>query len=661
MRYIFAIDETGNFYSDDWSSVCGVLVKGNENDLREAYKEIYKEFGFPEPIPNDAESLLKTNDNKKDKARFHFNKMNNSQKAILKKHLLPFVDQIFVSKGKPSLFANNQSWWLIATTVVIKKFLQSRIFTKEDTIEVWIDRRDDDVIGLVKHKDPKQYQEDKENYHNKLKYQIRNFVKDNSCEVKVMFNSDTSNFSINLADIFCGFSSSNRNNEYRKDEDIIEKKVVCDCNDFYNYFDIEFLSQKNPLIAFNIIHQEVNDGNLNNISYIGNILKQLRENENDYSEIWTAFYDLIKQEIGKRKNQATLISLKDFVDIFLKEFNASGKNKIKTSQSLELMVLFVEYFSHIGAIHSPIDRESFISVLQQNDKNSETRLLRKWEKLVSFTLRETQIYFNAYNFESANKNLETIWNTHTNVLSALKDVLGEKDEPTTALISSLGQSLAFKGEFKEAKDYFELSMDYAIKSNNLSNSHLFNIYHKEENIEQCRALFEQIAKKTAENYAKDKEFEDSWTLIAYCKLRALELYVNKQTNLPAIDLCALSKYNSEYPFPMVMKWEGVALYLENKEGNKETIEKYFSEAIANLLNENNEFVIKTLALPIIQCYALVNNQNPYHRQYNTYLKDLKNTSKYFEKYVDEKSPLLNTIKNESNIWERALSLPFFYA
>lgn len=280
---------------------------------------------------------------------------------------------------------------------------------------------------------------------------------------------------------------------------------------------------------------------------------------------------------------------------------------------------------------------------------------------MSYTLREAQIHFNAYDFNSANKNLEDIWDKHTNVLSALKGVLGEKDEPTTALLGSLAQSFAFNDNFNEALDYFELSKQYAIKSSSTTDSYIFTIYHKQKNIEQCRVLFEQIAKKTAENYAKDKDFKDSWTLIAYCKLRALELYVNKQTNLPAIELCALSKYNEEYPFPMVMKWEGIALYLENKEGNKETIEKYFSDAIGNLLNENNEFAIKTLALSIIQCYGLVNNQNPYHRQYNTYLNELKKASTYFEKYVDEKSPLLNEIKNNADIWERALSLPFYYA
>ncbi len=653
MKYIFAIDETGDFFFNSWSYACGVLIKRGENDLRKAYQTIYKEFGFATPVPNDAKSLLQTTDDINDKARFHYNKMESKQKEILKKNLLPFVKEIYISKGKPLLFANNQNWWLIAITVIIRDFLRNTKFEKDDEIEIWIDNRNEKVFGVDEKVDFKEY-------HDNIKAQIKNYVKDyvNKLKFNITFSSDTSSFFINLADIVCGLANN---------EDLKDKKTECYCSSFNSFADPVVYKNKNPFLALSLMLQKIgNQVERNeidkNLDITKEILKNLRAQTVDYELIWNMFYDFLKFKIDERSVNSNLVAVKEFVKIFLDEFNTpNSREKIKANKCLDLMVLFTEYFSHIGDINIPFDRKSFVEELQKCDKDSETRLLRKWEKLVSYTLRESQIYFNAYNFESANENLVDIWDKHTNLLSALKDVLEKKDEPTTALISSLGQSLAFKGEFKEAKDYFELSMDYAIKSNNLSISHLFNIYHKEENIKECRALFEQIAEKTAENYAKDKEFEDSWTLIAYCKLRALELYVNKQTNLPAIDLCALSKYNSEYPFPMVMKWEGVALYLENKEGNKKTIEKYFSEAIANLLNENNEFVIKTLALPIIQCYALVNNQNPYHRQYNTYLRELKNTSKYFEEYVEKTSPLLNEIKNESNIWERALLLPFFYA
>lgn len=647
MKYIFAIDETGNFYSDNWSSVCGVLVKGNELGLKQAYQNIYKEFGFAEPVPNDVNGLLQTNEDIKDKARFHFNKMKDSQKAILKNHLLPFVDKLFISQGKPSLFANNQSWWLIATTVVIREFLRNCKLEKGDEVEILMDCRDAKVFGVVDGTDFKAY-------HNNIKQQIENnvkrFIPNNS--LRIEFKSDTSSFFVNLADVCCGIKNS---------EEVKDRLVLCDCKSMNEIIDPVVYKDKNPFVALCAVIQEVENKNFRNIGYTEEILKRLRGIEDDYFKVWDVFYDFVKQQIAEREFDSALVSVRGFVDIFLNEFNKSGKGKVKTDKCLDLMVLFVEYFSHIGALSSPFSRKDIEEVLQRTDRNSETRVLRKWEKLISFSLRESQIYFNAYNFSTANDSLNVLWERHEKVVNMLGECFDKKDEPTTALLGSLAQSFAFNGDFDNAVDYFVLSKDYAIKSTATTDSYLFNIYHKEKNIEQCRVLFEQIAEKTAENYAKDKDFKDSWTLIAYCKLRALELYVNKKTNLPAIDLCALGNYNSEYPFPMVMKWEGVALYLEDKEGNKKTIEKYFSEAIGNLLNETNEFVIKTLALPIIQCYALINNQNPYHSKYNTFLRELKDSSKYFENYVNQTSPLLNDIKNDKGIWERALSLPFYYA
>jgi hypothetical protein len=645
MKYIFAIDETGNFFFDNWSSVCGVLIKGNELALKKAYQDVYKEFGFSEPVPNDVNGLLTTKENIEDKARFHFNKMNDSQKTILKNHLLPFVDKLFVSRGKPSLFANNQSWWLIAVSVVIKEFLRTCKLEKGDEVEILMDNRHENVFGVsgdIEFKD----------YHNLIKAQIENnvkrFIPNNN--LKIEFRSDTSSLFVNLADVCCGF---------RDIEDLRDKKIECKCSSMYDYLDPIVYKDQNPLVALNIIIQEIDNDNFKNLSYVENILEKLRKKQDDYSDIWTVFYDFLKSKITKRNLGADLGALRCVVNIFLKEFKVSGKDKIKSSQSLELMILFTEYFSHIGDINIPFDRESFIEELQKCDKDSETRLLRKWEKLVSYTLREAQIHFNAYDFNSANDNLEDIWEKHTNLLSDLKDVLGEKDEPTTALLGSLAQSFAFNDNFNEALDYFELSKQYAIKSSSTTDSYIFTIYHKQENIEKCREYFELMCGKTPEQYREDNEIGKVWTLVAYCKLRALELYKNKQTNLKAIDLQSFENYNSGYPFTLAMKWEAIALVLEN--GDKQTIEKYFSDAIGNMLNENNEFAIRTLTLSLIQCYGLVNNQNPYHRQYNTYLRELKNSSKHFEKYVDEKSPLLNNIKNDADIWERALSLPFYYA
>lgn len=74
----------------------------------------------------------------------------------------------------------------------------------------------------------------------------------------------------------------------------------------------------------------------------------------------------------------------------------------------------------------------------------------------------------------------------------------------------------------------------------------------------------------------------------------------------------------------------------------------------------NGFAIRTLALPVIQCFGIVNNRNEFHARYNTLLNELTNEVNGFGKYI-ETSEVLVAIKNECNIWERALSLPFIYS
>ena len=137
------------------------------------------------------------------------------------------------------------------------------------------------------------------------------------------------------------------------------------------------------------------------------------------------------------------------------------------------------------------------------------------------------------------------------LLSILKDEIYENDENATALIGSMGQLFALREDYETAKVYFEEdSKKYAIKSNSITDSYLFAIYHRYEDIANCRNCFRLVTGNTPEDYYKDKNFDKTWNLIMYCKLRALELYEKGKTTLPAINLEDLKNYNSEYPFPL---------------------------------------------------------------------------------------------------------------
>ena len=658
-KYVLAIDEFGKFEIGNKNSfACGVVVEANELTLKQAYQKVYKEFGFPEPVPNSTNELLQTKEDINDKGRFHFNKLTDSQLEICKNNLLGFAKKVYVSKDNPTMFANNQSWWLIAVVVVIERFLNDYPFEEGSEVEVWLDCRRDNVWGVL--------QEDVKrlgfaSYHNTLKQQIerrvQNYAANKGVTLKIRFKSDTSSFYINLADLVCGF--------VRKDRAAIGAEIVeTSCRMFTEKVDVVKMANQYPLSALNCIFQEVLNEIYLNIPQANNIIRHLRQDRDEYVMAWDSFNEFVKLKIESRSTASSLVKAKQLIDCFLEEFSNTKGQCLKGEQRLEMVTRFVEYYSHIGEVNVPIDDAMFDDLLKSVDSNSETRALRRWEKKVSFVLRQSQIYFNGYNFEGFRQTIEQCYSQHERIINSievLKDEQGKvKDEPTVALLGTLAQTYAYIGDIDQAEEYFILSKEYAIKSNAITDSYLFCLHHCKGDIEACRTDFEAVSKKTPERYAEDKKFEDLWTLLLYCKLRALELHTNGKTALPCIDLKSLSSYNSEYPFPLIMKWEAIALWIENATANKPIVEKYFSDAINNLLSEDNGFAIKTLALPIVQCYGLVNNRNEYHARYNQIVEQLQKQSQSFASYV-KSSDVLQSITNKEDLWQRALSLPFIYS
>ena len=659
-KYVLAIDEFGKFEIGTKNSfACGVVVEANELTLKQAYQKVYKEFGFPEPIPNSTNELLQTKEDINDKARFHFNKLTDSQLEICKNNLLGFAKKVYVSKDKPTMFANNQSWWLIAVVVVIERFLNDYPFEKGSEVEVWLDCRSDKVWGVLQEEDEEGL--DFTSYHNMLKQQIerrvQNYAENKGVTLKIRFKSDTSSFYINLADLVCGI--------VRTDRAAIGAEIVeTSCRMFTEKVDVVRMANQYPLSALNCIFQEVLNEIYLNIPQANNIIRHLRQDRDEYVMAWDSFNEFVKLKIESRSTASSLVKAKQLIDYFLKEFSNTKGQCLKGEQRLEMVTRFVEYYSHIGEVNVPIDDAMFDDLLKSVDANSETRALRRWEKKVSFVLRQSQIYFNGYNFEGFRQTIEQCYSQHERIINSievLKDEQGKvKDEPTVALLGTLAQTYAYIGDIDQAEEYFILSKEYAIKSNAITDSYLFCLHHCKGDIEACRTDFEAVSKKTPERYAEDKKFEDLWTLLLYCKLRALELHTNGKTALPCIDLKSLSSYNSEYPFPLIMKWEAIALWIENATANKQIVEKYFSDAINNLLSEDNGFAIKTLALPIVQCYGLVNNRNEYHARYNQIVEQLQRQSQSFASYV-KSSNVLQSITNKEDLWQRALSLPFIYS
>jgi len=643
--YYFAIDETGsfNFSENDESFACGVLVSIDEKTVREHYQKTFLKCGFGKELPSDTKELIR---NKK----FHFYDMSEQNKKICREILFPLGDKIFVSTGRPLLCANNQNFWLIAVASVISELFKKPSFQKGDKLNIEIDNRKDTVWGLVENDNGKKTDFDK--YHDYLKRQIDKFVEPSrtslGIEVRVRFVGDTNSFFVNLADIICGF--------VRKDKSI--STIKCRCEKLISGDNPAMILNNNPIGALNIILTEALNDQFTNIGLIQNAFKITRTDNKSYALLWDVFHNFLQYQLKVRYDRENTISkLNDIVDKFLKEFRLNT-DKISIDKRLEIINSFLAYYSHAGKITMPIEKADFIKILNETGSEAESRVTKKWEKYVGFCLREAQMQFNAYNFSEAIKIVEEVWGIQEEILKIKYPFHSQRDEHSTAIIGTLAQSYAFNGQIDKSIEYFEMSLEYAIKTSAQTASYLLTLYFIKQDIENVRKYFKLQTGKDPENFVNKQQFEDLWELLSYAKLRALELYKNQKTDLAEIPI---NDYDKEYPYPLILKWNAVAEYLENSIENKPTVSNYLSKAIENLLNDKYGFTIKTLSLPIIQIYALIDNTNHYHAKYNSIVAELKKQSRFFADFAEKQSPLLNQIKNSADIWARATCLPFNYS
>jgi len=553
---------------------------------------------------------------------------------------------------------------------VIIKLLKTVNFQKGDRLEIEIDYRKSDVWGVFHDENQKNnkkqesdkeisYEEFKKYHHDFLKSQIEKFtelyLKGLDIDVTINFVNDTKSFLVNLADIVCGCVNNDKKG--------IET-IKCNCESVMTGDNPSTIIKHNPIGALSSIFSEVIGNQFGNVDLIQSIFSKTKSDVEKYTMVWNVFHNFLKYHLDTRyESDNTISKLNDLVAVFLKEFNHNS-NKLTVDKRLDIINLFMAYYSHAGEIGEkneqviPIKKDDLKKLLNETGNSSESRVTRKWEKYCSYCFREVQIQFNAYNFSEAVAICQELWEVQQKVLKIEYPFETQKDEPATAILGSLAQSYAFNSQFDDAIFHCEMALEYVIKSQAQSASYLVTIYFLKQDIENVRKYFTKQTGKEPEEFAEQKNFKDDWEHLSYVKLRSLELYKNKTTKLPEIPV---TEFKKGYPFPLILKWYAVAKYLENKDENKEIISEYLTKAIENLMDEKCGFAIKTLALPIIQIFAIVDNTNPYHAKYNSIVENLKKQSLYFADYIDYQSPLLNQIKNDTGLWERAMSLPFNYS
>ena len=187
------------------------------------------------------------------------------------------------------------------------------------------------------------------------------------------------------------------------------------------------------------------------------------------------------------------------------------------------------------------------------------------------------------------------------------------------------------------------------------------MYLHQKNFDECAHWFkEQVGAEPAKASEKIlKEFQ-AWNLLSYVRLRALALELQQPVhNLPPVPAERLTEYQrADYPWPLVLKWAALSLYLE---GQKDEARALLTKVSQQLEAKNNKFAIRTLAVAPYQMLGLLRSDGKLHSDYETFLAELTTTEPGFADYVAKHRLQKIWQPKAKTMWERAVCLPFYYA
>lgn len=144
------IDEFGLFNAldpNDHSFVCAVITKKEDVYIKNVFKDIYKTVE-KKSAPQYDDELLK---------EFHGSEQPDEKRNLIFREILrrsaDLYDCIVLCKEKPSVFANNQQWWISSILGIVKKICDLDIVSQKDSLNISIDCRNSLCLGLLSEDD----------------------------------------------------------------------------------------------------------------------------------------------------------------------------------------------------------------------------------------------------------------------------------------------------------------------------------------------------------------------------------------------------------------------------------------------------------------------------------------------------------------------------
>lgn len=244
-----------------------------------------------------------------------------------------------------------------------------------------------------------------------------------------------------------------------------------------------------------------------------------------------------------------------------------------------------------------------------------------------------------------------------------------KDDNYAKILGTIGQSLAFRGNAKEAVTFFELDYEHASCMLNYPASYLVVTYLALGDFEKAKYWF---LKQAQEILGSDQEWSiakirtkidrDMWLALNYFRLYAYSQNheVEFESDFPVHNMWGDNDGRGDYPWCLLLKWLAL-IYLQSGRENWVGAARNLLNKSIDAIESSDGFTIKTMLLPVLKMRMIVMEYaEQYVTEYKKQYESLIAESSYFKEFV-KAVPVLDPDDRSTDLWAAATALPFNYS
>lgn len=643
--WYIGIDESGSFNhldAADKSFVCAVVTQKSHEEILNVFKNVCRKFKLCRVTDDTPEhEIIK---------KFHGCKQGENRARILNE-LLEKKNELFprvvICQGMPSVTVNPQQWWMSAIMGTIDGLFSGKngeypcLFNEKDELKFSIANRDAKCLGLIgghlSERDWKRYNGLlKSNIEKELKRIYRHYkISVDICSAEYKAFPALSDQVATM--VRCGMF---------KDYESVKPKNLS----LGNGHDIDAcMDNKDWLGAAEILLSNVFDEDYEGVEKLGIIL------QNADAKVWELVLKSVETTLSNRGEDGNAINHVGQIMPFLKE------NREKISDPSLLLRFFKAYGSYVG--NAGLTEEAFFSEMARFRKTQSLPFKSRYDKwgfYVEMKVCESDVRYNAYNFEVPGLNALNDVQEQINAVKYPFDVCeNREDEIISKIQGMLGQQAAFLGQLDKAIEHFE--KDYSCSINDyyraMVASFLTVAYHRKKDFKNAKKWLD-----TEDGLKGNKK--DQWLVLDKLRVGALALELDEKWEDEGLLEDVHSWHNDgDYPWPLLLKWKA---FIECKKGLDKA--KTSLETSRKKLVSSQGFTIRTLALSVIAMLVVIAKEEgdaaeleKRQNEYEALLKECTEQVHSFKKYVEEHPEFSKAKTGDLTLWEAATLLPFNYS